>query len=1589
MQRFFESVLEPIFKAEGIKTIVEIGADKGYNTAKLIRYANSCKGKIYSIDPVPGFDSDTWEKENPDTFVMVKDLSLNAIKDIKDADCFLIDGDHNWYTVYHELKMIYDTYGDEKFPLVFFHDILWPYDRRDLYYSPDNIPAIYLNEYEKKAMKPGCDELCNDGINERLSNAKKYGGEKNGVLTAVEDFVRDYPSLGLKFMAHDVLFGLGMIAADKRYPEAIKHFYSAEALKGTMKVCERERLDRMVEVKTLIKKINAYTNAEKRNQIAKFYPDFGEGYSESTAVFTGEYDAESGYYYGKVVFDRPPVSVRFDPVNESYCVLSDLSIITSSGRLEPAKTNGKCFNGTYVFTTTDPQIIFENKCNSREFKIKAQICPFKNISAAETIIELLESNNSIAASNVQLSEENISLSREVSMLSDENKNLISAKNELLKANSTLLSERNNLQNEKNSSSKQLSSLNQQVSSLKESLKKTELSFNDAKKKNSALAEEVKKEKKSASDANAALQQNKRIAQQLYKGKKKIGWKHAAKSVFSHGLFATRTNIKAIKEISKNGGFDPVFYYAKNKDVLEKGIDPLMHFMWFGGYEGRNPSEDFDTKKYLARYADVKNSKVNPYAHYLVCGKSEKRKTFPVTQKNNAPSKDISSLIVKEEIKSSSEKAKTEEISIDPTQLKFDIISENCRLINEQHYSIKGNPLVSIIIINHNGLNNLKILFKSFKEKTFYLNFEIILVDNASTDESLAFIKSLTEYNITIIANDKNESFSKANNQGLEIAKGEYVLFLNNDVEVTDYWLDCLIHTAQEYPDSGAVGSRLVYPYIPEGYMNHSKSFKTQHFGIVYQNSSFEDEYFIRPINYKNGDEPLLGKLGYNKPFAVSGVTAACMLVKKSILDEIGGYDEEYVYGYEDCDLNLAILRKGYTNYLCPHSLLFHYEFGTQSSSTREEIVKRRTNNIHHFKEKWQEYLSNMMWKDKLFNTSEYIGCGKTLTIAVVVTDDDPNTSAGDYFTGMELCTALNEMGYKTKFLALKKDNCYDIGEDTDVLISLLEKFDLTKMKNYSSKLITIAWARNWFDRWCALPYIDKFTHIFASSRTACNFMKDILKRDIELFPIATNEKRFNNENTTADSNSPYYSDYVFTGSYWGAPREIIDFIEPDSLPYNFKIFGANWDKIPKFSANFKGFVNYNEMPDIYRNTRIVIDDANHVTKPYGAVNSRVFDALAAGRLVVTNGVIGANETFEGLLPYFETKEEFNQLIDKYLSDEAAYKEKVSALRQFVLENHTYKIRARQLIEFLKKKYLPDEKKIAIMMPVPKYIEAESWGDYHFGVALKKQFERNGFSVEMRILPEWDMPFDGKYVLVLRGLSVYKPKKQHINIMWNISHPDDIAAEEYNAYDMVYVSSEKWAKHLSKELKTNVDVLMQCTDEEVFYPTEDNEHKYQLLFVGNSRKIYRKIIKDLLPTKYDLAIFGTNWNQYVDSSYIKGENIPNKELSKAYSSCDILLNDHWDDMREKGFVSNRIYDGLASGTFIITDEIEDLDDDLKECVAFYKNKGDLAEKISYYMENPEIRKAMSKKGMQIVREKHTFKNRAEKIIHYIDKYCSSK
>ena len=285
--------------------------------------------------------------------------------------------------------------------------------------------------------------------------------------------------------------------------------------------------------------------------------------------------------------------------------------------------------------------------------------------------------------------------------------------------------------------------------------------------------------------------------------------------------------------------------------------------------------------------------------------------------------------------------------------------------------------------------------------------------------------------------------------------------------------------------------------------------------------------------------------------------------------------------------------------------------------------------------------------------------------------------------------------------------------------------------------------------------------------------------------------------------------------------------------------------------------------------------------------------------------------------------------------------------------------------------------IAIKSPHPE--KTKHWGDLFFSIALKKSFEKLGFNVIIQPREHWYDETEIDIAFVLRGRVKYKLDFSNINIMWNISHPELISIDEYNEYDQVFISSKSYADKIKNEVNTNVAPLLQCTDPEVFYHEVDDNIKDEILFVGSSRVIYRDIIKDILKTGHDVSVYGRDWEQFIDEKYIKATFIPNEEVHKYYSSCKILLNDHWKEMRDEDFPSNRLFDALACGTFIISDKIPSANTLFEGSIVTYDGVDDLKEKIDYYLAHEDERVKIAEKGKRIVLENHTFDDRVCEIL----------
>jgi hypothetical protein len=296
-----------------------------------------------------------------------------------------------------------------------------------------------------------------------------------------------------------------------------------------------------------------------------------------------------------------------------------------------------------------------------------------------------------------------------------------------------------------------------------------------------------------------------------------------------------------------------------------------------------------------------------------------------------------------------------------------------------------------------------------------------------------------------------------------------------------------------------------------------------------------------------------------------------------------------------------------------------------------------------------------------------------IRVAFAVTETGPEAAAGDYFTALEFGTALQaRFGWQIEYRSCGASGggWYNLA-GVDLLVAMVDQYELPAIWGAAPHLVTVAWARNWFERWCAYRWIADYDLHLASSSQAAAFVSQRTGKLARVLRIATNPMRFRAEQRPSQPTL----DYVFTGHYWQSDREIVDALAALPTAYRGAIFGKHWEQVPKIAHLYQGFVPYEQIHDVYQRAAIVIDDANHVTKTWGAANSRVFDALAAGCLVITNSRSVSDDAFNGRLPVYESPACLAKLLEGYLTNSEARTALLKELRQLVLNRHCYKNRA--------------------------------------------------------------------------------------------------------------------------------------------------------------------------------------------------------------------------------------------------------------------------------------------------------------------------
>jgi hypothetical protein len=206
MTVFFQRFTGPLIRSFNDPRVLEVGASVGKHTDLILSIDTV---ELVIVDPCLDKPLDLIHGGN-ERVTVHKALSLDGLREVDgDFDCIIIDGDHNWFTVINELRIIEERGLLRNCGVILFHDVCWPYARRDMYYQLETIPEEFRQPCRKSGVVRGKSELQQDGMNAEVFNAEHEGGSRNGVLTAIEDFMSECDLH--RFFIHREQHGFGVL----------------------------------------------------------------------------------------------------------------------------------------------------------------------------------------------------------------------------------------------------------------------------------------------------------------------------------------------------------------------------------------------------------------------------------------------------------------------------------------------------------------------------------------------------------------------------------------------------------------------------------------------------------------------------------------------------------------------------------------------------------------------------------------------------------------------------------------------------------------------------------------------------------------------------------------------------------------------------------------------------------------------------------------------------------------------------------------------------------------------------------------------------------------------------------------------------------------------------------------------------------------------------------------------------------------------------------------------------------------------------------------------------------------------------------
>jgi GT2 family glycosyltransferase/glycosyltransferase involved in cell wall biosynthesis len=327
-------------------------------------------------------------------------------------------------------------------------------------------------------------------------------------------------------------------------------------------------------------------------------------------------------------------------------------------------------------------------------------------------------------------------------------------------------------------------------------------------------------------------------------------------------------------------------------------------------------------------------------------------------------------------------------------LGFDMPDRPFQALSQLEFPQTQDALVSVVIPVHNKALVTYNCLASLLLAHNAASFEVIVVDDGSSDETLTLLPDLV-HGVRFLRHEKAQGFIRSCNDGARMARGAYVLMLNNDTEVSSGWIDELLYVFDHFSDVGMAGAKLLYP---NGQLQEAG-------GIVWNNGD--------PWNYGREGNPREPRYNYTRQ--VDYLSGACVMLRKTLWDELGGFDERYMPAYfEDADLAFRVRDCGLKTIYTPFSQVIHFEGISSGTSVTSGTKRFQEINRPKFKTRWSRAFKNngAIGRDPDLNKDRNI---RFRALVIDFSTPQPDRDAGSYAAVQEI-RLLQSLGCKVTFV---------------------------------------------------------------------------------------------------------------------------------------------------------------------------------------------------------------------------------------------------------------------------------------------------------------------------------------------------------------------------------------------------------------------------------------------------------------------------------------------------------------------------------------------------------------------------------------------